>query len=227
MFLLHSASSSLPPICPCDMANASDTKSHLSAKELHQVMGCQKFCNYKHLLHMSGDGEWVDGGKFPPLLGSFATIPKAKRGHLLDWTSYHYLEAVHMDIAFRPAFWLADFDMRSSWWIVRCFIMGHLVQNPSVLNTSLELYVSFVLLPVLLPNASTLIAILSCLVLQFWNILLTMILKLSWLLLSINLPTAWWSLIGRLWFSLSEKNSLRLETMHSVTIVFKTKRTKL
>ena len=33
-------------------------------------------------------------------LGSFATIPKAKRGAPLDRTSYHYLDAVHMDIAF-------------------------------------------------------------------------------------------------------------------------------
>jgi len=34
----------------------------------------------------------------PPALGSFATIPKAKRGGPLDWTKYKYLDAVHMDI---------------------------------------------------------------------------------------------------------------------------------
>ncbi len=35
-----------------------------------------------------------------PLLGSFATIPKAKRGKLLDRSCYPFLDVVHMDIAF-------------------------------------------------------------------------------------------------------------------------------
>ncbi len=63
-------------------------------------MGCRKFRNYKHLLQVSRDGEWVDGGEFPPSHGSYATIPKAKRGGLLDKTKYKYLDAVHMDIVF-------------------------------------------------------------------------------------------------------------------------------
>jgi hypothetical protein len=62
MSLLHHAGSFLLPIFPCNMANASDMKMHWSAKELHQVMGCCKFCNYKHLLQVSRKGEWVDGG---------------------------------------------------------------------------------------------------------------------------------------------------------------------
>ncbi len=57
MSLLNCAGSSLPPIRPCNMANASDTKTHWSVKKLHQVMGCQKNCNYKHLLQVSRDGE--------------------------------------------------------------------------------------------------------------------------------------------------------------------------
>jgi hypothetical protein len=63
-------------------------------------MGCQKFRNYRHILQVSQDSEWVDGGEFPPSLGSFATIPKAKRGKSLDRTWYLYLDTVHMDIAF-------------------------------------------------------------------------------------------------------------------------------
>jgi hypothetical protein len=63
-------------------------------------MGCHKFCNYKHILQVSRNGKWVDGGEFPSSLGSYATIPKAKRGGTLDRTRYHYLDAVHMDIAF-------------------------------------------------------------------------------------------------------------------------------
>ena len=64
-------------------------------------MGCHKFPNYKHLLQVSCDGEWVDGGEFPSSLGSYTTIPKAKCGGTLDPTRYHYLNAVHMDIVFR------------------------------------------------------------------------------------------------------------------------------
>ena len=63
-------------------------------------MGCQKFRNYKHILEVSRDGEWIDGGEFPMSIGSYATIPKAKRGQSLDRTDYRYLDAVHMDIAF-------------------------------------------------------------------------------------------------------------------------------
>ena len=63
-------------------------------------MGCQNFQNYRHILQVSWDGEWVDGGKFPPSLGSFATIPKVKHVQSLYRTRYLYLGAVHMDIAF-------------------------------------------------------------------------------------------------------------------------------
>jgi hypothetical protein len=63
-------------------------------------MGCRKFCNYKHLLQVSHDDTWVDGGKFPPALGSFATVPKSNKGTPLDQTLYKYLDAVHVDIAF-------------------------------------------------------------------------------------------------------------------------------
>ncbi len=58
--------SSLPLVCPCNTANVCDTKMHWSAEELHHIMGCCKFCNYKYLLQVSHDGEWVDGGEFPP-----------------------------------------------------------------------------------------------------------------------------------------------------------------
>ena len=87
-------------VCLCDTANASDTKTHWSSEEFHRIMGCRKFCNYKHILDVSRGGEWIDGSEFPMSLGSFATIPKAKRGTPLDRTSYRFLDAIHMDIAF-------------------------------------------------------------------------------------------------------------------------------
>jgi len=87
-------------------------------------MGCRKVRNYKHLLQVSRDGEWVDGGEFPPSLGSFATIPKSHRGGPLDKHRYKYLDAVHMDLAFgdclsvggfRYALILVDRATRYNW----------------------------------------------------------------------------------------------------------------
>ena len=122
--LLHHDGELFPPVRPCDTPNGSDTKTHWTAEELHRIMGCRKFRNYKHLLQVSLDGEWVDGGEFPPSLGSYATIPKAKRGGALDRTRYKYLDAVHMDIAFgdclsvggfRYALILVDRATRYNW----------------------------------------------------------------------------------------------------------------
>ena len=62
--------------------------------------GLPQVRNYKHLLQVSRNGKWVDGGEFPSSLGSYATILKAKRGGTLDCMRYLYLDAVHMDIAF-------------------------------------------------------------------------------------------------------------------------------
>jgi hypothetical protein len=100
ILILHRMGSSLSLVRPCDTANALDTKTHWTAEELHRTMGCRKFCNYKTLLQVSCNGEWIDGGEFPLSLCSFATIPKAKRGVPLNKTKYFYLDAVHMDIAF-------------------------------------------------------------------------------------------------------------------------------
>ena len=111
-------------LCPWDTANASDTKIHWTSEEIHRIMGCRKFRNYKHILDVSRDGEWLDGGEFPMSLGSYATIPKAKRGQPLDRTDYRYLNAVHMDIAFgdcvsvggyRYALILVDRATRYNW----------------------------------------------------------------------------------------------------------------
>jgi hypothetical protein len=41
----------------CDTANASDTKTHWSAKELHRIMGCCKFQKYNNILQVSLGGE--------------------------------------------------------------------------------------------------------------------------------------------------------------------------
>ncbi len=98
--LLNHPNTSLPDIRLCDTAYASDTKTHWSSEEIYCIMGCRKFRNYKHILDVSWDGAWVNGGEFPMSLGSYATVPKAKRGTSLDRTSYKFLDAVHMDIAF-------------------------------------------------------------------------------------------------------------------------------
>ena len=75
--LLHHDGATFPLVRPCDTANNLDKKTHWTSEELHRIMGCRKFKNYKHLLQVSRDGEWIDGGKFPPSLGSYATISKS------------------------------------------------------------------------------------------------------------------------------------------------------
>ena len=76
--LLRHPDTSLPDVCPCDTDNASNAKVHWSSEEIHRIMGGRKFRNYKHIIDISRDGEWIDGGEFPMSLGSYATIPKAK-----------------------------------------------------------------------------------------------------------------------------------------------------
>ncbi len=100
LHLVHHQGTVMPSVQPCDTANSCDKKTHWTARELHRTMGCRKFCNYKHLLQVSRDGTWVDGGKLSPALGSFATMPKSNKGKPLDQTLYKYLNAVHVDIAF-------------------------------------------------------------------------------------------------------------------------------
>ncbi len=86
--LVHHEGTVMPSVQPCDTANSCDKKTHWTAEELHCTMGCRKFHNYKHLLQVSRDGTWVDGRKFPPALGSFATVPKSNKGRPLDQTRY-------------------------------------------------------------------------------------------------------------------------------------------
>jgi hypothetical protein len=63
-------------------------------------MGCCKFQNYKHLLQVSPDAEWMDGREFFGTLGSYSTICKSNSGGPIDHPKYKYIDADHMDIAF-------------------------------------------------------------------------------------------------------------------------------
>ena len=87
-------------------------------------------------------------------LGSYATVPKAKRGTSLDHNSYKFLNAVHMDIAFgdcvsvggyRYALILVDRATRYNWAFglktlssdcilsaLHLFGKGEIMQNPNI-----------------------------------------------------------------------------------------------
>ena len=52
-WLLHHDDRSFSSVQPCDTTNGTNTKTHWLAEELHRIMGCRKFCNYKHLLQVS------------------------------------------------------------------------------------------------------------------------------------------------------------------------------
>ena len=97
---LHHPGTNPPAIRPCNTPNASDTKSHFTADELHHLTGCRCFWNYRHLVHASKDGHFPDNGEFPLSIGAYTTIPKAPRGKPIDHTPSKYLDVVHLDIAF-------------------------------------------------------------------------------------------------------------------------------
>jgi hypothetical protein len=122
--LVHHEGTVMPLVRPFDTANSCGKKTHWTAKELYRTMGCWIFFNYKHLLQVSRDGTWVDGGKLPPALGSFATVLKSNKGKPLDQTCYKYLNVVHVDIALVTVFPSAGFDMPSSLWTGRLNTIG-------------------------------------------------------------------------------------------------------
>ncbi len=98
--LHHHPNSSLPLVCLCDTPNPSDKKSHWTAEELHRITGCRHFCNYKHLILVNTDGQYINNVEFPVSLGTYTTIPKAPRGKPIDRTPSKYLDIVHINIAF-------------------------------------------------------------------------------------------------------------------------------
>jgi hypothetical protein len=98
--LVHCLGSILPPVCPCDRSNGFDTKIHWTLEKLHPALGCRCFRNYKHIVKTSLDGQWIDGGVFLLLLGTFTTIPKAPCGGAIDCKQSLFLDVVHVDIAF-------------------------------------------------------------------------------------------------------------------------------
>ena len=87
---LHHPDSTPPPVRPCDTPNGSDKKTNWSAEELHRIMGCRKFKDYKQLLRTTRDGRWVDTGEFPLSLGAYATIPKNRRGSAINRRQYKF-----------------------------------------------------------------------------------------------------------------------------------------
>jgi hypothetical protein len=100
VWLVHCPGSALPPVCPCDWSNGSNTKTHWTSEELHCALSCHWFRNYKHIIQTSLDGQWIDGGEFQVSLGAFTTIPKAPWGGAIDREQSFYLDIVHVDIAF-------------------------------------------------------------------------------------------------------------------------------
>ncbi len=97
---LHHPGTSLPPIRRSDRPNGSDTKSTWTPEELHRIMGCRRFRNYRHIIDTTKDGHLLNTGEFLLSLGSYTTIPKAPRGKPIDRMPSFYLDVVHVDIAF-------------------------------------------------------------------------------------------------------------------------------
>jgi hypothetical protein len=113
--LMHRVCVDLPSVSLCDTANESDSKMHWTLEELHHIMVCCKFQKYKNLIQDSCGSEWLDGGEFPPSLGSYATIQKANSSGPIDQMKYKLLDAVHMESLLGTASWLAASAMLLSW----------------------------------------------------------------------------------------------------------------
>jgi hypothetical protein len=73
--LLHHSCTTLPQVHPYDTPNESDMKLHWTVEELHQVMGCHQFRNYKHLMAVTKSGRFLDTGKFRNSIGAYTTVP--------------------------------------------------------------------------------------------------------------------------------------------------------
>ncbi len=174
VWLVHRPGSALPPVCPCGWSNGSNTKTHWTSEELHRALGCRQFCNYKHIIQTSLDGQWIDGGEFPVLLGVFRTIPKAPRGGAIDREQSFYLDIVHVNIAFDDCvsvggFWYSlvfvDRATRYNW------VFGsRICRVPQFLRLS----VSFAWMPVPMLCVSGAIVTPNFLGQRFGNILSTM-----------------------------------------------------
>ena len=67
---VHRDDEAPPQVRPCDSPNGSDTKVAFSAEDLYRAHGCWPFRNYTHLIRTSKDGQWLEGGESPLLLGS-------------------------------------------------------------------------------------------------------------------------------------------------------------
>ncbi len=157
-----------------------NTKTHWTLEELHQIMGCCKFWNYKHLILVSHDGEWLDGGEFPPSLGAYATTSKANSGGPLNWKKYNTLAPFTWTLLLRTVFTSVAAAVLSSWLTKLTDIIGHLDwktfhSTPFFLQCG-----SFAVPPAPLPRASSVIVTLNSLGPPSGNISLTT--SLRWLL---------------------------------------------
>jgi hypothetical protein len=116
-------------------------------------MGCRKSWNYKHILQVSRNGEWVDGGTFPPSLGAFATIPKANVVSRLTGPSTSTPLRSTWTLRLATTSPLAVFATLSSLLITQHITTGHLVLKISLWTVPLMPFRNFVKRQVLWPNA--------------------------------------------------------------------------
>jgi hypothetical protein len=131
---LHHPDKTPPPVRPCDTPNPSDTKSKWTAEELHRITGCRQFRNYRHLIQSSKNGIFVDSGKFPASIGSYATISNAAHGKPIDCTPSKYLDIVHINIAFGDCLLIGGYKYALFLLIVLLGTIGALV---SILSTTM------------------------------------------------------------------------------------------
>jgi hypothetical protein len=107
-------------------------------EERHQIMGWCHFRNYRNIIDASKDRHLIDSSEFLISLGLYTTIPKAPRGKAIDQTLSHYLDIVHIDIAFGVAHQLEVTHTLSFLLTAPHNIIGRSDSNLSNTRTSLQ-----------------------------------------------------------------------------------------
>ena len=68
----------MPDIRPCNTRSPSDTRQSFGPLKLHQIFGCCRFRNPKHITSAADNATPIKNGEPPTTLGAFTTTPKSK-----------------------------------------------------------------------------------------------------------------------------------------------------
>ena len=102
----------MPDILPCNTTSPSNTRQTFKPLKIHQIFGCCRFRNPKHINSAAHNATLVDTGKPPATIGSFSTVPKVNEGKSKH-RHCHFLEKFIWKLSKETAPPWGDTDMDS------------------------------------------------------------------------------------------------------------------